>query len=305
MKFDENTCLDKILHHLFIPYFKRVPDVIKIFNAMIKEGIINDTDEILNDHVAFRTLGVKYLGIQSLEKIFLHHGYTKMDHYHFESKKLDAYWYAPHHPKYPRVFISELRVEDLSHQTQKLLIKYTQDVKADPVEALNLEDADAVEAFFHQPLFSLPTSKEYQQLLNESEYAAWVLYNRYYLNHYTLSIHALKKGYNTLENFVLFLEKIGIKLNDAGGKIKVSRDKLLKQSSTVAEMVKAKFSDGSILSISGSYVEFAERRILPEYKQLPENQISPKHRREGFEASNADKIFESTYTEQIKKEKNK
>ena len=94
-------------------------------------------------------------------------------------------------------------------------------------------------------------------------------------------------------------------MNDAGGKIKVSRDKLLKQSSTVAEMVKAKFSDGSILSISGSYVEFAERRILPEYKQLPENQISPKHRREGFEASNADKIFESTYTEQIKKEKNK
>ena len=33
------------------------------------------------------------LGIQSLEKIFLHYGYRRMDHY-FPLQKLDAYWYA-------------------------------------------------------------------------------------------------------------------------------------------------------------------------------------------------------------------
>lgn len=301
MEFNENTILDKILYQLFVPYMERVPDVKKVSDAMIKEGIISSVDEIVNDHVAFRTMGVNHLGIQSFEKIFLHHGYTKKDYYFFESKKLDAYWYAPPHPKYPRIFISELRVQDLSIDTQNIIKKYTDTVTSDPVDALNLDDPDAVGDFFHRPLWPLPTSKDYQQLLKESEYAAWVIYNRYYLNHYTISIHKLKDGYNHIESFNAFLEKIGIKLNDSGGKIKTSPDGLLKQSSTVAEMVNATFSDGKTLSISGSYVEFAERGILPEFKDLLEDQILPKHRREGFEAQNADKIFESTYTEQTGK----
>ena len=301
MEFNENTTLDKILHQLFVPYMERVPDVKKVSNAMVQEGIITSVDEIVNDHVAFRTMGVKNLGITSFEKIFLHHGYTKKDYYYFEGKKLDAYWYAPPHPKYPRIFISELRVQDLSKETQNIIKKYTETVTSDPVDSLNLDDADAVGEFFHLPLWSLPTSGDYQQLLKESEYAAWVIYNRYYLNHYTISIHKLKSGYNHIENFNAFLEKIGIKLNDSGGKIKTSPDGLLKQSSTVAQMVDATFSDGKTLSISGSYVEFAERGVLPEFKHLKEDQILPKHRREGFEAQNADKIFESTYTEQTGK----
>lgn len=301
MEFKENTSLDKILHHLFVPYMERVPDVKKVTNAMIDEGIISSIDDIVNDHIAFRTMGVKHLGIQSFEKIFLHHGYTKKDYYHFENKKLDAYWYAPPHPQYPRIFISELRVQDLTENTRNIIKKYTDTVTTDPVDALNLDDPDAVGEFFHKPLWPLPTSEDYQQLLKESEYAAWVIYNRYYLNHYTISIHKLKGKYGNIENFNEFLEKTGIKLNDSGGKIKISPDGLLKQSSTVAQMVDATFSDGTTLSISGSYVEFAERKVLPEFQNMPEDQLLPKHRREGFEAGNADKIFESTYSGQTKR----
>ena len=86
----------------------------KIVNAMLADGMIAAERDIENDHVAFRTLGVPHLGLASFEKIFLHYGYTKMDPYHFEKRKLDAYWYAPPEPKYPRIFISELRVQDLS-----------------------------------------------------------------------------------------------------------------------------------------------------------------------------------------------
>ena len=60
------------------------------------------------------------------------------------------------------------------------------------------------------------------------------------------------------------------------------------QSSTVAEMINAPFAfqDGSrgLKEIAGSYVEFAERI----------------NGREGFEVGNADKIFESTFTSQLK-----
>ena len=301
MDFNKNTNLDKILQHLFVPYMNRVPDVKKISKAMIGENIIEKTQDIVNDHIAFRTMGVENLGIQSFEKIFLQHGYTKKDYYFFEKKKLDAYWYAPPEPSYPRIFISELRVKDLSTATQNIIKKYTNTIQKDPVDELNMNNPDEVGAFFHKPLWPLPSAKDYQDLLKESEYAAWVIYNRYYLNHYTISIHELKEGYNDIEKFNQFLEKIGIKLNDSGGKIKTSKDGLLRQSSTVAEMVMATFSDNTTLEISGSYVEFAERKVLPEFKSLPKKELRFVHRREGFEAANADKIFESTYTEQTKK----
>lgn len=301
MEFKDHTTLDQILHQLFVPYMERVPDVKKVSNAMIKERIITSVDEIVNDHIAFRTMGVKHLGIQSFEKIFLHHGYTKKEYFHFESKKLDAYWYAPPNSKYPRIFISELRVHDLSEETQNIIKKYTNTVTSDPVDSLNLDNADEVGNFFHKPLWPLPTSEDYQSLLKESEYAAWVIYNRYYLNHYTISIHKLKDGYNTIEEFNEFLEKIDVKLNDAGGKIKTSADGLLKQSSTVAEIIDATFSDKTTLPISGSYVEFAERKVLPEFKSIAKNDVLPEHRKDGFEVGNADKIFESTYTEQTKR----
>lgn len=292
--------LHQIMHSLFTPYRQRVPDVEKIVQGMLAQNIIADEENIENDHVAFRTLGVSHLGIASFEKIFLHYGYTKMDRYFFEKKKLDAFWYAPPSPTFPRVFISELRVADLSPKAQEIIFKYTQPIISDPVDALDLDDPKAVGEFFHQPLWDLPTVEDYETLAKESEYAAWVIYNRYYLNHYTISVHSLKK-YNTLELFNVFLEKLDVRLNTAGGKIKVSKDGLLRQSSSVAHLLSAEFSGGEKRDIPGSYVEFAERLVLPEFMDLPKNKILRKHRRDGFEAGNADKIFESTFREQTSK----
>ena len=293
-----SNTLDKVLSGLMDRYKERVPDVSAIINAMIKENIIQQPADIENDHIAFRTMGVPQLGVQSLEKIFLHYGYQKRDYYHFPEKKLDAYWYAPPSPQYPRIFISELRVKDLSPEVQQIITSYTNEVTTDPVSALNLDDAKAVDQFLHSGLWRLPTWTDFQTLAAQSEYAAWVIYNRYYLNHFTISVHNLKEGYNTIAQFNQFLERNGFKLNNAGGKIKTSPDGGLLQSSTVAEMIDAEFAGGEIHSISGSYIEFAERRILPQFAHLPKDQVQRIHRREGFEAGNADKIFESTYSSQ-------
>lgn len=292
--------LDQIMEALFTPYRKRVPDVGKIILAMQAKGMIQQESDIENDHVAFRTLGVPHLGIASFEKIFLHYGYTKMDPYFFAKKKLDAYWYAPPNPKYPRIFISQLRVQDLSEASQKIIQRFTQSVISDPVDALDLDNPEQVGAFFHQPLWDLPTAEVYEKLADESEYAAWVIYNRYYLNHYTISVHALPE-HNTLEKFTAFLEDTGVILNTSGGKIKVSPDGLLRQSSSVAKMIPATFSCGTTQEIPGSYVEFAERLPLPQYNHLSHDKLERQHRREGFEAGNADKIFESTFREQTQK----
>ena len=286
---------DIILNGLMRRYSDRVPAVNKIIQAMIKQQIIQHRDDIINDHIAFRTMGVPHLGIQSLEKIFLHYGYTREDKYQFNVKKLTAYWYKP--PKesvnLPRIFISELNVNELSPVVQKIITKYTNEVLVDPVDALNLDEGADVDMFLHSPLWSTPTLNDFNELQRESEYASWVIYNRYYLNHFTISVHALPEPYNNLNKFNDFLESIGVVLNDAGGKIKTSEDGFLRQSSTVAEQVKAHFASKNsqeIIDIAGSYVEFAERNIMPSGL-----------RRDGFEAANADKIFESTFTDQIDK----
>lgn len=295
MKFNQQTTLDTFLNILFDRYQAKVPAVNQITQALIEQGVVSSQQEIVNDHIAFRTLRVPHLGIASFEKIFLQHGYQKKDYYYFEGKKLNAYWYAPPAPTYPRIFISELIVDELSAEAQEIIHRYTNEITADPVDQLDLDNGEQIGGFFHQSLWTLPTKQDYLTLLKESEYAAWVIYNRYYLNHYTISIHALKDGYNSLAKFNGFVESLGIKLNTSGGKIKISADGLLLQSSTVAEMQEAVFANGETLNIAGSYVEFAERRVLPEFQNLPLKEVQAYHRRDGFETTNADKIFESTY----------
>lgn len=290
-----------IMEGLMKQYSERVPDVERIIAGMLAEGIIQNRSDIENDHIAFRTIGVPLLGIQSLEKIFCHYGYEKKDYFRFEGKKLDAYWFSPPSPKFPRIFISELKVEELSEEAQTIILSYTKEITTDPLDAIDLNDPHAVSAFLHTPLWRLPTLSDYQRLLQESEYASWVIYNRYYLNHYTISVHQLKEGYNTLEQFNHFLESIGIQLNDAGGKTKISGDGLLLQSSTVAQIIEASFDNNETYPIAGSYVEFAERRVLPAFETIAKDQLQRKHFRDGFETSNADKIFESTFIEQINK----
>lgn len=292
---DKLETLQSVLDGLMRRYQARVPDVEKIIQTMLEEEVIGEPGDIQNDHIAFRTMGVEHLGVTSLEKIFLHYGYERRDPYDFPAKKLSAHWYSPPEPHFPRVFISELRVDELSDKAQRIIRSYTDEVTRDPVGDLNLDDAVQVDAFLHSPLWRLPSLADYERLADESEYAAWVIYNRYYLNHFTISVHTLPRGYDTVPSFNTFLESHGVTLNDSGGKVKVSPDEKLLQSSTVAKMIEAEFADGETKAISGSYVEFAERRVLDEYQDLPKEEVGREHRREGFEAGNADKIFESTY----------
>ena len=88
MNYTNDSPLNIILNSLFKSYQENVTDLNKISSALVEKGVIRTQSEIVNDHIAFRTLGVEHLGIQSFEKIFLKHGYTKKDRYHFETKKL-------------------------------------------------------------------------------------------------------------------------------------------------------------------------------------------------------------------------
>lgn len=54
----------------------------------------------------------------------------------------------------------------------------------------------------------------------------------------------------------------------------MSPDGLLLQSSTVADSAPFEFSDGITESVPSSYIEFAERLVLPQFKSMPEREVA-------------------------------
>jgi hypothetical protein len=293
-----HASLSFVLAGLMRRYRERVPDVGRIIEAMVARGIIAGETEIENDHIAFRTIGAPHLGIDSIERVFTHYGYLRRDDYRFEEKKLDARWFAPPAPGLPRIFVSELRVGELSDAAQRIVRRCTDQVVRDPLDGLDLDDGAAVDAYFERAPWSIPSFDDYHALAAESEYAAWTLCHGYALNHFTIGVRRLPAGYDTSAAFNAFLKTEGFRLNTAGGEVKRSPDGLLLQSSTIAAPVDVAFAGGDVHAIAGAYVEFAERRALPAFAHLAKAALGPEHVRDGFEAANADKIFESTYRAQ-------
>ncbi|XP_073135227.1 2-oxoadipate dioxygenase/decarboxylase, chloroplastic/amyloplastic-like [Henckelia pumila] len=262
-----------------------------------------EDDRICYDHLAFRTFGVNNHGIDSMAKFFLDFGYVQREELRFPAKKLKAFWFSPPHSKHsdagsgvygplPRIFISELLVDQMSPETQKIIRKYTE-------SSGNGESHAALASALGSLTWNKPSYSEFQLLARESEYAAWTLVNGYTLNHVTISTHRLKSQLRTTGSLNQFIEENGFKLNSEGGVLKVSPDGLLLQSSTVADSSLFQFADGTTKSVPCSYIEFAERLVLPQFKDLPENKVEEFHRRDGFEVGNADKIFESTSKDQL------
>lgn len=262
-----------------------------------------DGDQICYDHFAFRTFGVNGHGIESMSKFFLDFGYEQREELRFPAKKLKAFWFSP--PKVstsyrgsgvngplPRIFISELLVDQLSPEAQDIIKKYT-DISRCGKEYAALASA------FGILTWEKPSYSEFQQLARESEYATWTLVNGYALNHVTISTHRLASNLRSIGNLNQFIEENGFNLNSEGGILKVSPDGLLLQSSTVADSTSFEFSDGITEAVPCSYIEFAERLVLPQYKDLPTEEVEEFHRRDGFEVGNADKIFESTSKDQL------
>ncbi|KAI6676797.1 hypothetical protein NL676_037593 [Syzygium grande] len=291
--------LRKVLENMECVYLNRNPTA-KAILELVRSA---DEDRICYDHLAFRTFGVNGYGINSIADFFLDYGYTQREELRFPAKKLRALWFSPPRNSLseggtgvngplPRIFISELLIDEMTPQTQEIIRKYVE-ISGNGNKHAAL--ASALGALtWEKPLYS-----EFQQLARESEYAAWTLVNGYAVNHVTISTHRLKSHLRNIKSLNEFIEKNGFSLNSEGGILKVSPDGLLLQSSTVADSTLFEFSEGIKESVPCSYIEFAERLVLPQFRSLPEKEVKEFHRRDGFEVGNADKIFESTSKEQL------
>lgn len=252
----------------FNPQAKRVYDLI-LANEKKQDSSIQ---ELVNDHIALRTLNHPKIGIDVLGATFEKYGYKACGEYEFVEKKLFARHFEHSDSNMPKVFISELETQKLSRNVQAMA--------EGVINAIASEDVFK-DAFLWSGRTWAAEYKKYIELLKESEYAAWVYAFGFRANHFTISLNHLK-SLQTLPQLNQFIKSNGYELNQSGGEIKGTPEQLLEQSSTLAEKTQVEFTDG-IFEIPACYYEFARRYPKADGKLY-----------QGFIAASADKIFEST-----------
>ena len=238
----------------------------------IRDVLISEGEEIQNDHIALRTFNHPRVTIDVIAKPFLDSGYKYMGDYQFPEKKLYAKHFEHTDKTLPKIFISELKLEEFSVSLRETINSLLAQI---PAGMENQFDFTSI----GRP-WSVST-KVYNDLLKESDYAAWVSAFGYRPNHFTVFINVLKK-FSDITFLNTYLKDKGYKLNSSGGEIKGSKDVCLEQSSTLANNIEVEFSDGK-LSIPACYYEFAKRYPMKNGELY-----------QGFVAASADKIFEST-----------
>lgn len=261
--------VDQFFDRLWEDYVAMTPQAKRIKAAFEERG-----ERVVNDHVAFRTLALEPIRLKSLEPHLLAIGYEPYEPYNFEEKKLSAWGYLHPEPERPRVFVSELRVSELSPASAAILERL-----AAQVDPARVADPSVMWA---GRLWDPVSWDEYQTLRDESEYAAWVATIGIRPNHFTIGVNYLKET-TDVEGVLRVVEGLGYKVNSSGGRVKGTPAELLEQGSTLADRMPTKFADGETREVPTCYYEFAKRYPTESGGLYP-----------GFIAASADKIFEST-----------
>jgi hypothetical protein len=263
----EAKTLPSLLDKMWHDYVQINPLAQRVYDLLSREG-----EQVLNDHIALRTFNHPRLTIDVLARPFVACGYKYCNDYHFKEKKLYAKHFEHENPSYPTIFISELKLEDFSSALNKTILKLIDQIPTGKEHEFDFTSCGRPWSV---------SIEDYELLLQESDYAAWVAAFGYRPNHFTVLINALKK-YSDITILNTFLKQNGIKLNSSGGEIKGTKEQLLEQSSTLANNIEVTFTDGK-LTIPACYYEFAKRYPMKDGSLYT-----------GFIAASADKIFEST-----------
>ena len=259
-----------LLGFLWEEYQKNTPSAGRIHQLLAEKG-----EEVVNDHIALRTINLPSVSLSRIGEVLEGLGYSARGDYDFPKKRVKARHFESKDKQGPKIFVSELILEDFSQQLQDQLTICFHQIPAGLL---------STGAFIYSGrTWGTISYKTYLNLLEESEYAAWLYVYGFCVNHFTVDIGQL----NTLDNLQKmndFLKKNGFALNQTGGEIKGSPAQLLEQSSTLADNRWVRFAEGTY-EIPSCYYEFAKR--------YPDNNGKLFG---GFIAKSADKIFESTNT---------
>lgn len=260
------------LWHNYIQVTPTAHKIHEILGTTQNSAVDGLQSDIVNDHIALRTFNIDKVSLDKLAMHFQMLGYVQGGQYNFTQKKLFAKHFEHPDKNVPKVFISQLLIEEFSPTVQDIIRELVAHIDSQDVYNKN---------FLYSGRHWDIESHIYEQLLKESEYAAWMYIWGYGANHFTVNVNELQ-NFKTLKAVNDALLEEGFKLNEAGGLIKGSPEVLLEQSATLADEVLVDFGDKSMM-IPSCFYEFAYR-----YAKSNGELYS------GFVEASANKIFEST-----------
>ncbi|MCF2947617.1 DUF1338 domain-containing protein [Paraglaciecola aquimarina] len=269
-----HTQINELFSHLWQDYLAITPSAQKI-HALLNQLEFSDVEtqgQLINDHIALRTFNIEKINLDKLAEHFIALGYVEKGQYDFAQKKLKAKHFEHPDTNQPKVFISELLVEEMPQAIQDIIYKMLENVD----EQLALQDN-----FLYSGAHWQVSSADYETLAAHSEYAAWMSVWGFRANHFTISINHMRK-IKSVEQMNSHLKQAGFILNSAGGEIKGGEEVLLAQSSTMADKITVTFADAQ-QAVPSCFYEFAQRYPMDNGELY-----------QGFVAASADKIFEST-----------
>jgi hypothetical protein len=267
--------IDNLFSHLWQDYLTITPSAKKVHDLLeeFESGHSDKNTELVNDHIALRTFNIEKINLDKLAAHFLALGYTEQGQYDFAEKKLRAKHFEHANDMHPKVFISELLVEEMPVDVQQIIVKMV----AGLTDELALK-----EDFLYSGTHWQINTQEYDTLVAHSEYAAWMAVWGFRANHFTVSLNHMQH-FTSLEQMNSLLKESGFVLNSSGGEIKGGPEVLLAQSSTMADKIEVEFANGR-KTIPSCFYEFAQRYPMASGSLY-----------QGFVAASADKIFESTH----------
>jgi len=273
-----------------------------------EQMILQAGGTVANDHIAFRSLrldldtpqGMQNLGIEYLASIAEALGYKVAGEYVFSAQKLYACHYQ--HPEQerfdlPKLFISELIVEELEEAIASLIARTVSDASVRWALSINSVNSESeleqiisqLEHIFTRP-WSPPKKSVVEAVNKATQYGAWVLLHGYAVNHFTGYVNRQHTPqYPDIETTANGLAALGVPMK---AQIEGSLEVGLRQTAThaVTEMVTVIDDEtGELIQIPWTYAyyEIAERYQIESTPGKPELF-------EAFLGQNAQHLFEMT-----------
>ena len=265
--------ITQFLRRLWDDYAARV-SYARVYEKMLDE--LGGT--FVNDHIAFRTLSLTvnghYLGITNLKRVLDALEFEEKGAIEFTDTHLFARYVQHREPDFPRIFISELKIDELDPAVadgiRQGVAGYQHLLGDEDVEALrNLDQCAEVPGPLLEKTVRLftqvpwgPVSEELVRRVNaQSQYGAWVLLHGYNVNHFTgyVNRHGVELV-GDIELLVAELKRRGVPMKP---EIEGARGSKLRQTSTEAVRVPVSVigEDGrpKLIEWTYAYMEYAER----------------------------------------------
>jgi hypothetical protein len=280
MKRTKKEIAGLLFEGLWKQYTERVP-----YAKIYADLVASKGGKVVIDHIAFRTFnthcGEQPEGIRAINHIINFLEYKPVSKYSFSKKKLSAVHFEHPDEMFPKIFVSQLEVNELPEWTQKMvnstvhntsylltdksieLLGILQENGMLPLEAAEYLVNDLVH-YFRRP-WNIPLKDDVLKINDVSQYGAWVLLHGNSVNHFAAFINYQDvKEWPDLETTCEALAAAGVPMMD---EIEGKKESKLQQSASLAvkEEVKVKSENGFEKMIwTYAYLELAQRNYIEE-----------------------------------------